>query len=257
MTDERPPDSLDLLPASGPGGPDGADARPRVPRAALAAVVAGGVAVAAIWWFSPLRQLGPADLARWIAPYRESTLAVPVTLAIYVASGLLLVPMSLVMVATGLSFGPALGAVLALSGCLLSASVNYALGAALGRDLVRKLRSPRLHKLNHLLGTHGFWAIATVRVVPVAPFGLVNLVAGSSDIRFRDYFLGTVATLTPTVVLSSLFGDRIGALVRNPSVVTALSVVGVVVLLVATGLVMRARVRKRSQAAIVPTREPY
>jgi phospholipase D1/2 len=251
MADERPPDSLVLQPVLP------AEAPRRLPRAALAAVALGGAAVAAIWWFTPLRHLGPADLARWIAPYRESSLAVPVTLAIYLLSGLLLVPMSLVMVATGLSFGPALGAVLALSGCLLSASANYAIGAALGRDLVHKLRSPRLHKLNHLLSAHGFWAIATVRVVPVAPFGLVNLVAGSSDIRFRDYFLGTVATLTPTVVLSSLFGDRIGALVRNPNVVTALSVVGVVILLVATGLVMRARIRKRSQAAIVPPREPY
>lgn len=249
MADERPPESL--APPSAPGAPS------RLPRVAVAAVVACGAAVAAIWWFTPLRQLGPADLVRWIAPYRESSLAVPVTLAVYVVSGLLLVPMSLVMVATGLSFGPALGAVLALSGCLLSASVNYAIGAVLGRDVVHKLGSPRLRRLNHVLSAHGFWAIATVRVVPVAPFGLVNLVAGSSDIRFRDYFLGTVATLTPTVVLSSLFGDRIGALVRNPSVVTALSVVAVVVLLVATGLVMRARVRKRSQAAIVPPREPY
>jgi uncharacterized membrane protein YdjX (TVP38/TMEM64 family) len=150
-----------------------------------------------------------------------------------------------------------MGAALALSGCLLSASVNYAIGAALGRDVVHKLRSPRLHKLNHMLSAHGFWAIATVRVVPVAPFGLVNLVAGSSDIRFRDYFWGTVATLTPTVVLSSLFGDRLGALVRDPNVITALSVVAVVALLAGTGLYMRARVRRRANAPIVPPGEPY
>jgi hypothetical protein len=66
-----------------------------------------------------------------------------------------------------------------------------------------------------------------------------------------------VATLTPTVVLSSLFGDRLGALVRDPNVITALSVVAVVALLAGTGLYMRARVRRRANAPIVPPGEPY
>ncbi len=211
---------------------------------AVLGIAAFGAAAISAWWFTPLRHgLSPAQVAQWLEPFRASPLAVPMTLAIYVAAGLLLVPMSLVMVATGLSFGPGLGAVLALSGCLLSASVNYALGAVLGRELVHRLRSPRLARLNHMLGEHGFWAIATVRVVPVAPFGLVNLVAGASDIRFRDYFLGTLATLTPTVVLSSLFGDRLGALARKPSVATALGVLAVLVALAVTGLWMRRRVK--------------
>ncbi len=235
-----------------------ASARDRL-RLRLAGVVALLLVGAAVGW-SVMRWrggVGAVDLVAWMGRFRASPLAVPATLGIYVAAGLTLMPMSFVMMATGLSFGPVLGAALALSGCLLSAVLNYAIGAALGRDLVHRVRSPRLRQLNRFLGAHGFAAIATVRIVPVAPFGLVNLVAGASDIRFRDYWWGTVALLTPSVILSSLFGDRIGELARNPSVATFASLVAVLGILLAVGYWLRNKVRQRADAAIVPTGEPY
>ncbi len=235
-----------------------ASARDRL-RLRLAGVVALLLVGAAVGW-NVMRWrggVGAVDLVAWMGRFRASPLAVPATLGIYVAAGLTLMPMSFVMMATGLSFGPVLGAALALSGCLLSAVLNYAIGAALGRDLVHRVRSPRLQQLNRFLGAHGFAAIATVRIVPVAPFGLVNLVAGASDIRFRDYWWGTVALLTPSVILSSLFGDRIGELARNPSVATFASLVAVLGILLAVGYWLRNKVRQRADAAIVPTGEPY
>ncbi len=223
---------------------------------ALVALVLAGAGVA--WVATRGRgELGATELVAWLSQFRASPLAVPVTLGIYVAAGLALVPMSFVMMVTGLAFGPALGAALALSGCLLSAVINYAIGAALGRELVHRVRSPRLRQLNHFLSAHGFAAIATVRVVPVAPFGLVNLVAGASDIRFRDYWWGTVVLLTPSVILSSLFGDRIGELARNPSVATFGALVAVLAALAACGYWLRNKVRQRTPGAIVPAGEPY
>ncbi len=221
---------------------------------ALVAMVLVGV----VWGVtSGHGELGAAALVTWLSQFRASPLAIPVTLGIYVAAGLALVPMSFVMMATGLALGPALGAALSLAGCLLSAVINYVIGAALGRDLLHRVRSPRLRQLNRFLSVHGFAAIATVRVVPVAPFGLVNLIAGASDIRFRDYWWGTVVLLTPSVILSSLFGDRIGELARNPSVGTLGSLVAVLVALAACGYWLRNRVRQRAAGAIVPAGEPY
>jgi phospholipase D1/2 len=46
-------------------------------------------------------------------------------------------------------------------------------------------------------------AVAAIRLVPIAPFTLVNLIAGASKIRFADYLLGTVIGMAPGLVLMS------------------------------------------------------
>ena len=47
----------------------------------------------------------------------------------------------------------------------------------------------------------GLLAVVTFRLLPVAPFTLVNLAAGASGIRFADFLVGTVIGLLPGLVL--------------------------------------------------------
>jgi uncharacterized membrane protein YdjX (TVP38/TMEM64 family) len=58
--------------------------------------------------------------------------------------------------------------------------------------------------------------MTVLRLLPVAPFTVVNLVAGASEIRTRDYLLGTLFGMAPGVALMSVFGDRLGAWLRHP-----------------------------------------
>ncbi|MHB1188900.1 VTT domain-containing protein [Thiobacillus sp.] len=64
---------------------------------------------------------------------------------------------------------------------------------------------------------HGVFAVLVVRVIPVAPFTVVNMVAGASHISFRDYMLGTLLGMTPVILAVTLFADRIAAVLRDPS----------------------------------------
>ncbi len=57
---------------------------------------------------------------------------------------------------------------------------------------------------------------ATVRLLPVAPFTMVNLFAGASRIGFRDFALGTVLAMAPGTLLLTLAADRAVAAWREP-----------------------------------------
>ena len=67
-------------------------------------------------------------------------------LGAYVVAGLLVVPVTLLIAATGVVFGPVLGVVYALAGALLSGFVTYSIGRRLGRDTVRRLAGARLNR---------------------------------------------------------------------------------------------------------------
>ena len=72
-------------------------------------------------------------------------------------------------------------------GALLSAAVTYAIGRQLGHDALRKFAGKRLNRLSQRLGRRGLLAMVIVRLLPIAPYSMGNVVAGASHIRWREY----------------------------------------------------------------------
>lgn len=58
--------------------------------------------------------------------------------------------------------------------------------------------------------------MVALRVVPIAPFTLVNLAAGASSIRPVDFVLGTLIGMGPGLVALCLMGDRIVRVFTHP-----------------------------------------
>ncbi|WP_447987154.1 VTT domain-containing protein [Nitrospira sp. Nam74] len=159
-------------------------------------------AVAAVWRWTPWRD--------WISPQSvvsvaDSPLAVLVVLAVYVVAGLMVIPITILVILTGLIFSPALGSVYALSGALLSAAVTYWAGRRLGRHTVRRLAGARLNRITRRLARKGMLAVALTRLLPITPFSIVNAVAGASYIRLRDFLLGTAIGVAPMIALAVTF----------------------------------------------------
>jgi uncharacterized membrane protein YdjX (TVP38/TMEM64 family) len=73
--------------------------------------------------------------------------------------------------------------------------------------------------------------VAVARNVPVAPYSVVNMVAGASRIRFRSYILGTFLGMTPGVVFLSFFVDGVVRAVQNPDWTNVLLTSGLAVIL--------------------------
>ena len=204
-----------------------------------AALLVALVALAASWQWTPLKEwLDVQWLTHQAAAFQDNGFAPLVVLGGFVLGGLLVVPVTLMILVTGLAFGPFYGFLYTLLGMTASALVTYWLGRVLGRDTVRQLAGSRLNQLSRRLARRGLLTMVTVRIVPVAPFTVVNLVAGASHISFRDFFLGTVLGELPGVAGMSVFADQIGAAIRHPGpgTLAVLTAAGVVILLGALGL---------------------
>src|SRR3546814_16076832 len=59
-------------------------------------------------------------------------------------------------------------------------------------------------------------AVATLRMTPIAPFTIINLMAGASHVRYLDYIAGTLLGMAPGLVLLTAIGDRLEQVFRNP-----------------------------------------
>ena len=146
----------------------------------------------------------------------------------------LAVPLSFLTLVTIVAFGPWAGCAYAMSGALLGAVISYSLGMTLGRAAVQRLGGERVQALNRSLARRGLLAVLVVRLVPVAPFAIVNMVAGASHIRLRDLLLGTAIGITPFTVAAMVFMPQMIAALKTPSSATLLLLV-VTLLLIALG----------------------
>lgn len=187
----------------------------------LAGILLAVGGLAAAWRWTPLSELlniqSLAQSAQWLKSAPGTPLWV---LVIYLLASLVAAPITVLVVATILVFGPALGFAYALAGALLAAAFDFWLGHALGRPAIRRLAGPRLNAISRRLGENGLLAVLAVRVIPVAPFTVVNLVAGASRIRFHDFLLGTLLGLMPGLLALTVFSGRILSVVQDPSLIS-------------------------------------
>jgi phosphatidylserine/phosphatidylglycerophosphate/cardiolipin synthase-like enzyme/membrane protein DedA with SNARE-associated domain len=201
--------------------------------ALVAALVLALAGLAAAWRWGPLHEwLDPDAVAAAVAALKAEPSTPLWVLGAYLLASLAAMPITLLIVVTALAFGPAAGFAYALAGSLLASAVTFAFGRRLGRDKVRRLGGARLNELSRRLGNGGVLAVLVLRLVPVAPFTLVNLVAGATHLRARDFLLGTALGMTPGILAVTLFSDRLAAALWHPSAVT-LGLLGVVAAAVA------------------------
>ena len=58
--------------------------------------------------------------------------------------------------------------------------------------------------------------MAVVRVLPIAPFTIVNMVAGSTHISARDFLIGTAIGMGPGILAIMIFEGGLEKLIREP-----------------------------------------
>jgi uncharacterized membrane protein YdjX (TVP38/TMEM64 family) len=195
---------------------------------ALAALIVVVLIVA--WLWTPLKELvEPERLVVTADSLTAHPLGAPLAAVFMALATTLMVPVTALIVVVVLLFGPWLGFAVALSGSLIAAAAGYGLGRLLWPDLIRKLTGKRLQRITPALAKRGLLAMVAVRIVPVAPFTVVNLVIGSSKVRFGTFMLGTLIGMSPGILVLALAADRVVEAARNPN----LGAIAVAVVLVA------------------------
>lgn len=166
--------------------------------------------------------------------------AAPVFATLGIAlAGCLAVPMMLLVVASVLTFGALPGFFYALAGAEISALLIYGAGQVAGRDLVRRYAGQTLNRISNALARRGILTVIALRLVPVAPFVIVNAVAGASRIRFRDFALGTLVGLIPGMAAISLFAEGLVKTLREPDGGRVAALLTAIVIIIAAMVLLR------------------
>ncbi len=202
------------------------------------------IGLALAWSWTPMRNWLDVDVVVGALQHFGRSFGPVAAVAGFALALTLAVPLVFLTLVTLAAFGPWLGFSCALSGALLGAAASYGIGGLLGREVVRQLAGPRVNALSERLAENGLLAVIIVRMVPVAPFAVVNMVAGASHIRLHHLLLGTAIGMTPSTLAMMLFVDQITAALRNPTPLTFALLGLTVVLLIAGGWGMQRWLRR-------------
>ncbi|ODA65977.1 TVP38/TMEM64 family inner membrane protein YdjZ [Methyloligella halotolerans] len=142
-------------------------------------------------------------------------LTVALYIVLYAASVALSVPGGAVLtLAGGFLFGWLWGGVAAVVGATLGAVIVYvATRSALRNLLLDRLEDTRLDRFRKGFGENAFSYLLFLRVVPVFPFWLVNLVPGPLGVSFRTYTLATLIGIIPGTFAFSIAGAGLDSVI--------------------------------------------
>lgn len=153
---------------------------------------------------------------------------------IYTVSAVAFLPASPLTLVGGVLFGPLYGTIYTLIGATFGATLAFLLARFIGGGFLTKASSgvtKRLAQYDERIAKHGFLTVLFFRLLPLFPFNGLNFALGLTQIRFRDYVLGTFLGIIPGTAALVYFGDSLASLDLTKIVVA----LGIVLLLTLGG----------------------
>jgi phospholipase D1/2 len=185
---------------------------------AVAGIVLSLIALALAWQYTRLSGYTEIGyVASVISRHAQSDYAPLFAVAAFVLGGLVAFPVIVLIAATAAALGPWIGGLSATAGVLASSLLLFMIGRFLGHRRLQSLLGARASRVQrHIIG-QGVVAVAMIRMVPIAPFSLVNLLAGASKLRLGDFLIGTVLGMAPGIITMAALGSQIADFAVNAS----------------------------------------
>jgi uncharacterized membrane protein YdjX (TVP38/TMEM64 family) len=114
-------------------------------------------------------------------------------------------------IAGGFLFGPWLASALTVVGATLGAVALFLAARYAFADYLRAKAGPAVRRMEAGFNENAMSYMLFLRLVPVFPFWLVNLVPALLGVRFATYVVATFAGIIPGTVVFALVGDGLGA----------------------------------------------
>jgi uncharacterized membrane protein YdjX (TVP38/TMEM64 family) len=152
-----------------------------------------------------------ATLAAFVAANRP--LAALAYIGLYVAVIAVSIPgAEILTLSGGLLFGTWLGGALAAIAATAGSSLLFlAVRSALAPAIAARA-GPRLERFRPLLRRHAFRGVLTLRLIPLLPFWLVDLVPALLGIRYLPFVAGTALGILPATFIYAGLGAGAGDL---------------------------------------------
>ncbi|RUO24116.1 phospholipase [Aliidiomarina minuta] len=168
----------------------------------------------------------------------------------YIIALLLMFPLTLLVVATGILFGPWWGLLYAILGTLSSSACSYWIGRHLGKDTLTRYQGRLLRKTSSYMTRRTINSMIIINLLPVAPFTMTNLMGGAMGMPFLRYMLGSAIGIIPGLAAVTLLGAQLTRLLlaeENREIAIALgTILAALALLFVIHLVYRRKQKSKS-----------
>jgi uncharacterized membrane protein YdjX (TVP38/TMEM64 family) len=139
---------------------------------------------------------------------RHSPWAGPLYVVAYALVAALGLPITVLSMVGGALFGTIRGLALAWTGAMVGTVTAYFLARSIGQGSARRFLG-RHHLLGRLRKRSDFWALLRLRALPVAPFAVLDYLAGLVGVSLRVLLLATAIGILPQVVAYSYAGTEL------------------------------------------------
>ena len=222
---------------------------------AVSFVLFGGVGCVFVLGAPALGLTGKAGVEHWLVLARGPW-ALPIAVAAFAVLAFLGAPQVVLIAAAAVVFGPWTGSLYSWIGTFVSALIGFELGRLFGGGLIRDLKSPSVERFMTLIGKNGFMASLIIRLVPLAPFIVVNMAAGTARVRRADFALGTAVGILPKILLTAFAGGTVSAVFNGGGLVQVGLLAAAIAIWVGSAMLARRWLRARESAAMGGSDDP-
>lgn len=159
-------------------------------------------------------------------------------LAYVLVTALSLPGAAIMTLAGGAIFGLWLGVLLVSFASTMGASCAFIASRYLFRDSVQQKFGDKLAAINQGFEKSGTWYLATLRLMPVVPFFLVNLLMGLTPIRLVSFYLVSQIFMFPGTLIYVNAGSQLATL-QSPSGILSPGLISAFVLLALFPLILK------------------
>ena len=162
--------------------------------------------------------------------YQSNRLTVMVCfVALFLVIGLFLLPgATLLSVLSGAVFGLPLGPLLVSLGSTLGAVLAFYVARYILKSWLEERFGERLHPIQEGLCKNDIHYMLFLRLIPLAPFFLVNIAMGASRISWKVFIVGTLIGKLPAIWIYANAGSNLANLrslsdINSPRIIVALT----------------------------------
>ncbi|MBI4155237.1 TVP38/TMEM64 family protein [Candidatus Woesearchaeota archaeon] len=116
---------------------------------------------------------------------------------------------TILTLASGFLFGTIFGAFYAVIGATIGATLAFLLSRYLIGNWVQKKYESNLKKFNKEISENGFSYLLTLRLIPIFPFFLINILSGLTKIPLKTFIWTTAIGIIPGSLVYSFSGKQL------------------------------------------------
>lgn len=151
---------------------------------------------------------------------------------IYITITALSLPGATIMtLAGGAVFGLGIGSLTISFASTIGATLAFLVARYILRDMVQRRYGDRLMAINKGIETDGPFYLFTLRLIPVFPFFIINLLMGITPIRTWQYYLVSQVGMLPATIVYVNAGKQLGMIespgdILSPGLIISFTLLG-------------------------------